>query len=321
MNSTSYSPAKEFIGDLWSDKIKPWLDFKSYLAQRHRILADPAVILTTSIDNHSWKSPLKFALQGLAVPTLLISLIVGIYSFVAQEAEPTWKQDQRELIEALTALRKLEIEIKAAPPTQTFTFIDDLVDRPRDDALKECQRRIAKTESQQKFFSVAPFVDAAEGKLSNLLAPTMLIIAAYFFGGFLKTGQGRSGSNMNRASEIYLYFATSSTFWLGLGMCACAGIRMISHEIMPQLEGIFFFGYIVLGLIGLVILNRDSKKLQEIFDLPLLEGKNRNVSGHHKIFSAIIYANFVSSIIAFILYFISSWCWGLTTMWISRIRA
>jgi len=321
MNESDYSPVKEFTGGWWSDKIKPLFDFKAYLAQRRRILVDPASILTTPVDDKTWKSPLKFAIQGLAVPTLLMSLIIGIYFFFVKEPEPSWKHNQNEFSEAVTKLQELEKQIKAADPSQTFTFYDDLVDRPRDDALKECQRRIAALQSRQWIFSAAPFVADAEKKLSKFLPPTMLILAAYFFRWFLKTGQGRTGSNMQRAHEVYLYFVTSSIFWIGLIYNAFLVLLILSLRTESGLMPIFSGSCMVLSVTALILLNRDCKKLQPVFNLPLLEGKMRKKSGHNKIFSTIFYANFLSLIAAWLLLFVSAWAWGTIAMLINRFHA
>src|ERR1051325_5231142 len=134
MNEIDYSPAKEFTGNWWSERIKPFLDFRSYLAQRRRILADPNVIFAPPVDDKNWKSPLKFAIQGLAVPTLIASLVGSIYFFLVKEPDPTYKQDERKFTEAVTKLQALESRIKAAAPDEMFHFYDESIDRPRDDA-------------------------------------------------------------------------------------------------------------------------------------------------------------------------------------------
>lgn len=321
MNEPNYSATKEFTNGWWSDKIKPFLDFKSYLAQRRRILDDPTVMLTTPIDDKTWKSPLKFAIQGVAIPSLLVSLVIGIYFFFVKQPEPTWKGNQREFTEAVTKLRDLEAQMKAADPSQQFYFQDDFINRSRDDAIIECQRRIAKLEARQWIFAAAPYVDDAEKKLAKFLSPTFLILAAYFFRWSLKFGQGRSGSNMGRAHEVYLYFVTSSIFWISLIYNVFLVLLILSLRTDSRLMPVFYACCMVLGIIALVLVNRDCKKLQGVFNLPLLEGKQRKKSGHHKIFSTIFYANILSLVTAWLLMFVVAWTWGIAAMWINRFHA
>jgi hypothetical protein len=321
MNEPNYSPIKEFTSGWWSDKVKPFLDFKSYLAQRRRILADPNVMLTTPIDDKTWKSPLKFATQGLVIPSLLASLVISVFFFFARQPEPPWKDGQREFAEAVTKLRDLEAQMKASSPFEQFYFGDNFVNLSRDEAVKECQQRIAKLEARQWVFVAAPYVDDAEKKLAKFVSPTFLILAAYFFRWSLKFGQGRSGSNIHRAHEVYLYFVTSSIFWISLIYNVFLVLLFLSVRTESVLVPVFYGCCMVLGFIAMVLVNRDCKKLQDVFNLPLLEGKGRRTSGHNKIFSTIFYANLLSLVTAGMLLFVAAWMWGILAMWISRFHA
>ena len=322
MTASGYSPAREFKQKWWSERLKPFLDFKSYLTQRRTILSRPEQMLEAHDPNDKhWKSPLAFALQGLVVPTILFSLIVAVYFFVVREPEPAWKVNQQQYSENLRQLHDLEKQIDAAPSYQTFTFQDDFVVRDRADALQECRRRITTLESRAWIFNASPHVDAAERKIQRFLSPMMLILAAYFFRRFLRTGQGRSGANMDRAHEVYLYFVTSCIFWVALFQSTCLVLLLLAARTgKDYLFGPLMLSQTILGIIGLIMLNKECKKLTPIFGLPLLEGKARKKSGHHKIFSTIFYSNLLSLVVSYLVLIIAAWGIGLVVFWFNQFR-
>ncbi|MHC4235557.1 MAG: hypothetical protein ACYSUQ_10620, partial [Planctomycetota bacterium] len=297
-------------------------DFRSYLAQRRKIISRPEVILAAdSPRGKDWKSPLMFALQGLVLPTAICSLIAGLFFFFVKEPDPGWKANERQYSEGLRALEDLEQEILAAAPEQTFRFSDEFIERDRDDALQECRDRITKLKARGWLFRAAPHVDRAERRLRRFLPPAMLIFAAYFFRWFLRFGQGRSAMHVDRAHEVYLFFVTSCIFWVNLLHSTCLVVLLLAlrteKELMLTPAYVCTFA---LGITGLVLLNKECKKLMPVFNLPLLEGKKRKRSGHHKIFSTIFYSNALSLALSYVLLVLAAWGWGLVAYWLTVLR-
>lgn len=316
MSEAEYSPLKEFVHDWWAAKVKPFLDFKSYLAQRRRILSDPQLILTTPIDGKVWKSPLKFAIQGLVVPALVASLLVGVHSFFIPKASQNPGDGIAAFDERIAQLRALEKEIEATDPEWPYSL------GSRDDALRDCRQGIAALEARRWIVEAEPFVVSAVKKLDKLVAPIMLILAAFAFRWLLASGQGRTGTNIRRAREVYLYFVTSSVFWTGLIYTTLLVLLDLSLRAgLSAAAAVYYCAALLFGVVSLVLANRDCKKLQALFSLPLLQGPMRRTSGHHKIFSSIFFANALSFVATIVLMNIAAWVWGVTAMFIERLRA
>lgn len=322
MNEDNYSPAGEFVQKWWTNRIKPFLDVKSYLAQRREILSHPEVILAAgSSRRKDWKSPLTFAGQGLVLPMVIAWLVVGLFSFFVNEPDPGWKANERQYYKDLKTLADFEQQILAAAPDQTFRFLDDFVERDRENALQECRNRISKRKALGWIFRAAPHVDKAERILSPALPIATLIIASYFFGWLLRFGQGKSAMHVDRAREVYLYFVTSCLFWLNLLMSTCCVVLILALRAEEErLSSAAYACSIALGITGLVLLNKECKKLMPVFNLPLLEGKKRKLSGYHKIFSTICYSNVLSLPLSYALLFLAAWGCGLVNYWLTGLR-
>jgi hypothetical protein len=324
MNTANYSPAKEFLNEWWTGRIKPFLNFKQYLAQRSEILSRPEVILEVKpLDDKKWRSPLQFALQGAMIPALVLSLLTAAYFFfIAAEPQTDWKGKLAKDSEMIQALKAAEKQLEGLPSNARRRFFDEPDhELTRDDALQEVRRRIQKREGARWILNAGPHVEAAQRKFQNLLGPMTLILGAYFFKTFLRTGQGRKAVNLERAHEVYLYFVTSSVFWLGLLQSICIGLMVLGAR--TGKGGIVSLSYNclgVLGLITLILVHNECKKLSVFFGMPLLEGKGRKRSGHHKIFLTILGANFVSMIATFAVFWVVVLCWGLAAMWVTGLR-
>jgi hypothetical protein len=69
--SGSTTLARDLYTKVWTDSLKPFLDFKSYLWQRKEILRHPDLMFPSDIlSSKDWKTPLSFAIQGLLVSIL-----------------------------------------------------------------------------------------------------------------------------------------------------------------------------------------------------------------------------------------------------------
>ena len=321
--NTQYSPIKEFREKWWTERIKPFLDFNEYLTQRREILLRPEIILDQhSPEDNKWQSPLKFALRGLAVPTILFQLVVGVYFFFVKEPAPIWNDTKVQYSENIKKLRDLEQQIEQSSPNQTFTFFDDFKELKKDEALQKSRNQITKLESRRWLIDAAPHVDSAKKKLNKILTPFMLIIAAYFFRYFLKFGQGRNGKNIDRAHEVYLYFVTSCVFWITLIDSFCIQVVILGARTNKEmLVGPLLVCHIILGIIAMIMLNKECKKLMPVFELPLLDGKQFKKSGHHKIFSTVFYSNVLSLLVSYVFVFLTAWGWGLGSYWLEILRA
>ena len=317
MEKSEYSPAGEFFHQWWTERIKPFLNFKQYLAQRREILERPELALETrTYDDQTWRSPLQFAIQGNFVPTLLLSLLTSVFFFFAGDPPTTDWKVQRAHVDSLIAIMASGRDaIAQLPETASVQFDNEYSPRRRDDALKEANRRLAVGTRQLWLTKLAPHVDQAENVLRKFMIPFALILGAYFFKIFLRTGQGRHAVHTEQASKVYLYVVTSRLFWLALVGAVCIATTILSirtdHD---TLAAVGYAGLVASGLVSLFVLNSECRRLSLLFGMPLLEGKQRRNSGHNKVFSAIFFANVTSLLLSWAFLFVGSWVWGIGKM-------
>jgi hypothetical protein len=323
MPDTGYSPGGEFIHLWWTERIKPFLNFKQYLAQRREILERPEVTLENRVNNdQTWRSPLQFAIQGTVVPTIILGLLSSVFLFFAGDVPSTnWAGQQAEIAAVITALTTTREVISGLPDTAGFRFANEDTTRGRDDALQEADRRLATVRQRLWVAKVMPHVEQAEKALQKLAVPLTLVLGAYFFKFFLRTGQGRHAVHTEQAARVYLYFVTSAVFWLGLVgtfflTVTILGARTGKEEIATA----GYAGAVVMGLASLVVLNRECRKLSLLFGMPLLEGRRRRKSGHNKVFSTIFYSNLASLIATTLLIGVGSWVWGIGKLLVLSLR-
>jgi hypothetical protein len=287
IETSSYSPGKEFIRTWWTDKIKPFIDFREYLSQRRWILHQPDIIIEPPPSGtHLWRSPLRFALQGLAVPAVLVSVVASVSDFFVKPIDPPWREEQNRIE---FELLKLKYEPANSNPELIRT------------ASEELRARL-------KPFQLASHV-AASVKTYLKAGPTFsVIIGAYCFGFFLRRGIGRNAVNAKRALEVYLYFITSCLFWYGI-----VGTFGVSVLVLVDSSGISSLAFDVLvGLAAIDALNARCMALPRLFGLPFWPGT-------HKIVSSVLYSNMLVTILltAFIVFSSVS---GIFSYWVDTLR-
>jgi hypothetical protein len=92
--NNSSTPDKTLWGELhkkvWSDSIKPFLDFRAYLNQRREIVRHPDLQFAPDrTSSAEWKTPLGFAIQGVLVTLLIIKALGWSFSAVFRPPEKT----------------------------------------------------------------------------------------------------------------------------------------------------------------------------------------------------------------------------------------
>jgi hypothetical protein len=75
------SPWQDLYKTIWSDKIKPFFDFRAYVNQRREIIRHPDLEFSPELTSAAeWKSPLAFAIQGVVVTLLIVKALTWSFA-------------------------------------------------------------------------------------------------------------------------------------------------------------------------------------------------------------------------------------------------
>lgn len=72
---------KDFRSKVWTEWLKPYLDFRAYFRQRKQLVGSPeAALISTGTLPRDWGSPLTFAVQGMFVTIFFVKAISWTFS-------------------------------------------------------------------------------------------------------------------------------------------------------------------------------------------------------------------------------------------------
>jgi hypothetical protein len=75
------SPWQDLYKTIWSDKIKPFFDFRAYVNQRREIIRHPDLEFSPELTSAAeWKGPLAFAIQGVVVTLLIVKALTWSFA-------------------------------------------------------------------------------------------------------------------------------------------------------------------------------------------------------------------------------------------------
>jgi hypothetical protein len=127
----------EFANKIWSDSLKPYLDFRSFLNQRALILATPSLDFGPEVtERKEWKGPLGFAIQATLVSVLLVSLVSSAFGVV-------FKPPQKIVHEIILKGSSQEIHPRSLPVGSSL--LDFVIEQAKRD-LADLRSRLSRIE-------------------------------------------------------------------------------------------------------------------------------------------------------------------------------
>lgn len=272
-SSSDPPPARELRVTLWNDRIKPWIDIRSYLRQRRIILANPELDFPHALESSpDWKSPLQFAIQG----TIVIAFVVGLLGKVfATFVEPrpvtvlqverddsvgyfvphtvgggaTWETRQKILADYIATLSTELDSIKRNKDNMSFLEPVPYSDaynpvllilggsiaskRPRSEIVPLYEKELKVLRRQLRNAELAPYVEEAGKTFRPVFGGISLVLAAYFFGILIRKGRSRGLGRADGGQIAFLYFVTASLFWPSFFLSVVFSIREILDRYFP----------------------------------------------------------------------------------------
>jgi hypothetical protein len=220
--------------------LKRWLDIRTFLRQRRALLNDPVLTLDDEIrsDIPGWKTPLKFAFQGLVLPVVAVQVIGFILGVIFVRPPSYLKRLQSEAETALVAIKHNRVIVSSAPDDAIFESGRDLRAVPnrldpttatwgiyKIDYVRQLDVAKNNLETALKKFATAEHIQTAEKLLAPLAAPIAFILAAYAFRLFARSIlAGSQRANHRRAHEVFLYLHTSAMFWANVVLIVTAAL-------------------------------------------------------------------------------------------------
>jgi hypothetical protein len=228
-----------------------------------------------------WFSPRAFALQGLAITAVLLSLVNW---YMTHDAGP-----RRDQIQALQA--DLETETarqqgimdatarerqRIAKSNQVFKSMSkeealSQMDASLEDSKKSLDEFKDKTAGKEKELHAIQQAEA----LANSGSPLIFSLALVFAAGWVTAGLRRDfpRSNVRAAGDLYLHFVTSRGVWLNLLFLVLLhfalsgsvyGVTGFSNAIGPLFWLLFWIGFYLLFVRYLASVSRDMYKAMQI---------------------------------------------------------
>lgn len=225
---------REAIAGPW---IKRWLDIRTFLAQRRALLRDSTLALDSEIRTSvaGWKTPAKFAIQGLILPAVIIQVLNLLLALILVRPTPYIDRLRSEADAALASVRENRALVAGMPPSAILVPVRDLRTRPSvsTDATgisqPEYLKLLARAEPTLvrgiKLIKTGQNIDAAEKLILPFAAPTAFVLAAFAFRLFARrTLISSANGDPRRAHEAFLYLHTSSLFWANVVMMLTASV-------------------------------------------------------------------------------------------------
>ena len=221
--------------------VKRWFDIRTFLAQRRALMRDPKLTLDVEIRTSvsGWKTPLKFATQGLILPALAVQLLTMVLSLVLVRPTPYMARLREEAESALEKVKQNTEIVATASATTIFAPTNDLRNLPtplestnmamlgvqQADYLKALKNAEPKLREAIRQIKTGENIDAA-GKVAVTLLPSVaFVLAAFAFRVFARKHLSVSSSHdARRAHEVFLYTHTSCLFWANVVMLLVAAI-------------------------------------------------------------------------------------------------
>src|SRR5690349_19920581 len=236
-----------------------------------------------------WSRPFAFAMQGLVIAALVLSLLNWYMSrdkgqlhdemVTLQENMQSEVQRQQEIMDATQA------EIKGLSHSRSETFILKMSDHAlsRGEALQQLNASLDDTSKSLEQFKVRTEARGKElASRQSALAiaysgsPVVFTLALVFAAGGVRRSIQRSYSrnrNARNSGDYYLYFATAEGMYLNLVLLfflhfalsgASYGLADLFQGVGPLFWGIFWAGFYFLLLWFFVTVARDMYKVLEL---------------------------------------------------------
>lgn len=230
-----------------------------------------------------WSSPRAFAIQGLVVAAILLSLI---NFYITHDIGPRTQQ-----IEAIQADLQVESARQQGIMDATQAEINRVLRSPRSTIWRTVSREEAVRQLAASLADSQKSLDEAKAKatarekelrarqqaeaLANSGTPLVFSIALVFAAGLVAGGARRDfpRSNVRAAGDFYLYFATAGGIWLNLIFIVflhfalssgAYGLSGFSDTVGPLFWVLFWIGFYVLLVRYLASVARNLNKAMEI---------------------------------------------------------
>lgn len=186
---------KSELNEWWEKRVRPFVDFRSFLHQRHLILTHPELAYCTEAPEKHWKAPFEFALS-VAVLAFATTVILGLVFHIAlPDVDPhnDWiaksiTQEERTDAAELKHLR---------------------VDTP---AYKDVEEKL-----EQAKLDLGDHTGETKLPHSGLFVTFGVPLAVYLIGvwypALVRRTHARSASRAASARQIVYYYFASRTFW------------------------------------------------------------------------------------------------------------
>src|SRR5215470_12864527 len=250
--------------------------------QKNTITSRPDLVpFASTVRLPGWTSPRAFALQGLAIAAVLLSLINW---FITHDAGPARDKilalhndlqaevaRQQGIMDATEAERK-----RIARSNQTFRGLTrdealQQMDASVEDSKKALQHFKDKTAAREKEIYAGQQAEA----LVDSGTPVVFVLALIFAAGWVAAGLRKDfpRANVRAAGDLYLYFATADGIWLNLIFLVAMhfvlsgdiyGFSRISSTLGPLVSVIFWIVFYVLFARFLATVARDMYKALQI---------------------------------------------------------
>lgn len=143
-------PVDELKKSIWTDYLKPWVDYRTYFRQRAIILSRPDLLFEDEvIKSREWKSPLAFALQGTLVIAAALGLCSTLFSnFVAERPTVVFRVVRTD--------KQAEIIPESVPEGRSWAARQKRIEKDQD-TLKSELEQIRKVPITQKVLPPIPY--------------------------------------------------------------------------------------------------------------------------------------------------------------------
>lgn len=269
-------PPQEVLRGLWSQQ-----SGMPFLRQKNTIQMRPDLISYAGLAGlRGWASPRAFALQGLAVAAVLLSMINW---YATHDAGPARDQiealhndfqaetnRQTGIMDAIEAERKRIVHSPATLVWKSLSKEETLqqMNASLEDSKKSLQQFKDKVTAKEKEIHAGQQAEA----LADSGTPIIFSLALVFAAGWVAAGLRRDfpRSNVRAAGDLYLYFAAADGIWLNLAFVVLLHFALsgswygFSTSLGPLFWVVFWIAFYVLFVRYLVVVSRDMYKALQI---------------------------------------------------------
>lgn len=268
---------QETLRGLWSQQTGI-----SFWRQKNTITSRPDLLPFAGVVRlPGWASPRAFALQGLVIAAVVISLINWLATHNAGPA--------RDQIQTLHADLQAEIERqqgvmdatererkRIARSNQVFKSLSkqeavNQMDQSLEDSKESLEQFKKKTAAKEKQIYAGQQAEA----LADSGTPLVFALALVFAAGWVAAGVRKDfpRANVRAAGDLYLYFATADGLWINLLLLVAMhialsgsayGLSGVSSALGPLLWVVFWVGFYVVFMRYLATVARDMHKAMQI---------------------------------------------------------